>query len=265
MLFIIKKYFIACAIILSLHIITSCQKEATSQVETLTIGLESGYPPFDFTDSKGEIIGFDIDVGHLIAQKLGKKLVIKDMEFEGEILSLKQGKIDLIISGMNITPSRLKEILMVPYHGEEASSLSLLFWKKIPAGITSLEDLLKLPNPTVSVQSGAVSEVFLSKHPDIQAKSFQGALAPLMDVKFGKSLANLVESDVAEYLKSQHPEVQILAVPLPEQEKIYGFGIGIKKENQHLFEEVSHIIQELKASGQLQLLEEKWFKGGGSV
>lgn len=229
--------------------------------ETLIIGLQSGYPPFEFMDTTGKIVGFDVELAEIIAKKLQKSLVIKDMEFEGEILSLKQGKIDLIISGMNITPSRLKEILMVSYHGEQATSLSLIFWNEIPSGVNTIEDIALLPNPTLSVESGTIPEAYMHRYTNITAKSFQGALGPLMDVKYGKSVANLVEPDVAEYLKKQHAEIKILNVPLPKEETILGFGIGIKKENKELFEQIQTIIQGLKASGELKLLEDKWFKG----
>lgn len=259
-----KKYFIAIlAIAMALGFIVTRPSQSTETPihETLAIGLQSGYPPFEFMDTEGKIVGFDIDVANRIAEKLKKTLVIKDMEFEGEILSLKQGKIDLIMSGMNITPSRLKEISMIPYHGEAATSLSLIFWKEIPEGIHSIEDIAKLPNATISVESGAIPELYLSRYQNIHAKSFQGALGPLMDVKYGKSIANLVEPDVAEYLKHQHAEIKILSVPLSKEESILGFGIGIKKENQELFQQVQQIIQELKESGELKQLENKWFKG----
>lgn len=259
-----KKYFFAIlAIAITLGFIVTKPFQITEKPNhgTLVIGLQSGYPPFEFMDTEGKIVGFDVDIAIRIAKKLNKTLVIKDMEFEGEILSLKQGKIDLIISGMNITPSRLKEISMIPYHGEAATSLSLIFWKEIPAAIHSIEDIAKLSNPTISVESGTIPELYLSRYKNIQAKSFQGALGPLMDVKYGKSLANLVEPDVAEYLKQQHAEIKILSVPLPKEESILGFGIGVKKENQELFQQLQKIIQELKESGELKQLEDKWFKG----
>lgn len=259
-----KKYripLIAVLAVISFFATKSSQTTEKPSQDTLVVGLQSGYPPFEFMDTTGKIVGFDVDLAGRIADKLGKKLVIKDMEFEGEILSLKQGKIDLIISGMNITPSRLKEILMVPYHGEEAKSFSLVFWKTIPEGVQSIEDLEKLPHPTISVESGSISEAYLSRYPQIQAKSFQGALAPLMDVKYGKSMANLVDPAVAEYLSTQHPEIKIVNITLAEDEKVLGFGIGIKQGNQQLFQQVEKVIQELKASGELKQLEDKWFKG----
>lgn len=260
----LKKYMIAMLfVIFTLMLLTvrTFQTHESSSKNTLIIGLQSGYPPFEFMNSKGEIVGFDVDLAKRIAEKLGKNLVIKDMEFEGEILSLKQGKIDLILSGMNITPSRLKEISMVPYHGESADSLSLIFWNSIPAEIHTLEDLVKLDNPMISVESGTIPEGFIERFKDIQSKSFQGALAPLMDVKYGKSAANLVEPDVAKYLQKQHPEIKILDVPLPKDEAILGFGIGIKKENQELYRQIQLIIQELKDSGEIKELEQQWFKG----
>lgn len=257
-----KKYFILILPVVTLVALFVFHQEPKLSDGTLTIGLQSGYPPFEFRNADGKIVGFDLDLGERIASKLGKVLVVKDMEFEGEILSLKQGKIDLILSGMNITPSRLKEITMVPYHGNQATSLSLIFWKEVPPGIHSIEDIAKLPKPVVSVQSGAVSDAYLSRYPSIIAKSFEGALAPLMDVKFGKSMANLVESDVAEYLMKKHPEIKVLDVPLSKEDAILGFGIGIKKENKDLELKVSKIIHELKDSGELKQLADKWFKGG---
>lgn len=257
-----KKIIIISAALTTLAFLIFSQSEpAKPDQKNLVVGLQNGYPPFEFMSSSGDIIGFDVDVAQLIADNLSKTLVIQDMEFEGEILSLKQGKIDLIMSGMNITSSRLKEILMVPYHGETATSLSLIFWNKIPAGIHSLEDLAKHPNGSVSVEAGSVSEEAMTLYPAIQAKAFQGALAPLMDVKYGKSLANLVELDVAEYLQKQHPEITTLTVTLPKDQALLGFGIGIKKGNQELYEQVSKIIQELKATGKLKALEDKWFRG----
>ncbi len=259
-----KKYFIGAAAIVCIVIFATVflyQKEEKPS-NSLIIGLQSGYPPFEFMDQEGKIIGFDVDLANLIAKKLNQTLIIQDMEFEGEILSLKQGKIDLIISGMDITPAREKEIVMIPYYGSATTHFSLIFWKEIPEGVKTLEDVAKLPNPTVSVETGTTPETFLTKYPAIQAKSLQGSWAPLMDVKYGKSVANLVSQDVATFFQKQNPEIKILEIPIPEKDQILGLGIGIKKENSALIQQIRQIIDELKTSGELQKLSEKWLKGG---
>lgn len=258
-----NKYVILVVIIaavIGLMLVKSPQSEPIPSLAKLTVGLQSGYPPFEFMNDKGHIVGFDVDLANLIAEKLHRSLVIEDMEFEAEIISLKQGQIDLIISGMNITPSRLKEILMIPYHGEAESSLSLLFWNKVPDGVKSIEDLAKLPDHTISVATGTVAENYMENYPNIPIRTFQGSLATLMDIKYGKSAANLAETDVAEYLAQKHPEIKNVPIPVPEKFTILGFGIGIKKGNDALYAEVKQVIDELKNSGQLKALENKWFK-----
>lgn len=257
----IWKYFIAAAIVLCGVFLTFHQTEE-KPTNTIIVGLQSGYPPFEFRDAENKIIGFDVDLANLISKKLGKDLVIQDMEFEGEILSLKHGKIDLIISGMDITTSRKKEIVMVPYHGDTTTHFSLIFWKEIPENVHSLEDLADLPNAIVCVETGTTPEAFLKNFPAIQSRSLQGSLAPFMDVKFGKSVANLVSEEVAAFLQKQNPDSKILRVPIPEEYQVFGVGIGIKKENIQLIEQISQIIQELKANGEIKKLEEKWLQGG---
>ncbi len=248
------------SLLLGFACITYLSKKSTPSLNTITIGLQSGYPPFEYRDENGEIIGFDIDIAKEIASKLNKKLVINDMEFEGEILSLKQGKIDLIISGMNITSKREKEIFMVPYHGDTDSSLSLLFWENPPSEISSLEDLEKFPQLKICVGAATTAEAHLNKFPKIKFTSFDGSLACLMDVKYGKSVATLVESDVGEYLQKKHPEAKLIKVPLLNNETISGCGIGINKKNEVLFHQITEIIHDLKASGKLKQIEDNWFK-----
>lgn len=229
----------------------------------LVVGLQqSAYPPFEFMDSKGNLVGFDVDLAALIANKLDRQLVVKEMEFEGLILSLKQGKIDLILSGINITPSRMREIEMVPYHGEAATHLTLVFWGEPPEEVHGLEEIAKLPRASISVEAGSIPEAHMSHFPTIRVKSFQGALAPLLDVKYGKSTASLVEPEVAEYLKGEHPEIALVDVPFLPSEQILGFGIGIKKGNEELLGQVSGVIHDLKGSGELKALESQWFKRG---
>lgn len=259
-MFKLLKIFVVIALFIALLAFLLRTVEEKSEDE-LVVGLQSGYPPFEYMNSQGEIVGFDIDMATKIAEKMNKSLVVKDMDFDGEILSLKQGKIDLIISGMNITPTRLRELTLIPYHGEAATHLSLVFWNEIPTGIHSFEDLLAFNQP-ISVEAGTLPEIFLNDYyPLIETKAFQGALAPLMDVKFHKSLATLVEPDVASYLEKKHSEAKVLTLPLPKEAVILGFGIGVKKENKELAEKVEKIVKELKESGELKALENKWFLG----
>jgi len=88
----------------------------------LRIGMEAGYPPFNWTqqdDANGAVKiadnaeyagGYDVQMAKKIAEGLGKELVIVKMEWDGLVPALQSNKIDAIIAGMSPTEERKKTI-----------------------------------------------------------------------------------------------------------------------------------------------------------
>ncbi len=101
---------------------TGAQEETSSGDNTFTVGLECGYPPFNWTqmdDSNGAIKidgnaeyagGYDVEIAKKIADGLGKELVIVKTEWDGLVPALLSGKIDAIIAGMSPTAERKEKI-----------------------------------------------------------------------------------------------------------------------------------------------------------
>jgi ABC-type amino acid transport/signal transduction systems, periplasmic component/domain len=99
---------------------TSGDKTATE--ETFKVGMECGYPPFNWTQvdaSNGGVAidgtkefagGYDVEIAKKIADKLGKKLVIVKTEWDGLVPAVQSGKIDAIIAGMSPTAERKEKI-----------------------------------------------------------------------------------------------------------------------------------------------------------
>ena len=97
----------------------------------LIVGMEVKFFPFEYADTDGRPIGFDIDLAKIAAQELGVRIEIKDMEFSGLIPALQGGKIDMIISGMTRTPARAKTVSFTqPYF--EAGLCALISNKRAP-------------------------------------------------------------------------------------------------------------------------------------
>ncbi|MFF3103219.1 transporter substrate-binding domain-containing protein [Viridibacillus arvi] len=96
--------------------------EGETKKETFTIGMEAGYPPFNWTqkdDSNGGVKisgnaeyagGYDVEIAKRVAESLGKELVIVKTEWDGLVPSLTSGKIDAIMAGMSPTKKRKKTI-----------------------------------------------------------------------------------------------------------------------------------------------------------
>ncbi|CAM3178466.1 ABC transporter substrate-binding protein/permease [Lactiplantibacillus plajomi] len=80
---------------------------------TLVMGTSPDYPPYEFqatVNGKSTVVGMDIQIGKKVAKDLGVKLKVKSMSFDSLLVALQTGKIDMIISGMNPTPARRKNV-----------------------------------------------------------------------------------------------------------------------------------------------------------
>lgn len=138
---------------------------STTQAEgTFTVGMEAGYPPFNWTqydDSNGAVPiknsrdfagGYDVEIAKRMAEDLGKELVIFKTEWDGLAPALTSGKVDAIIAGMSPTEERKKTIdfsdvyynsdlvLLVKSDGDYANATSLEDFKdaKVTAQLSTL-------------------------------------------------------------------------------------------------------------------------------
>lgn len=223
---------------------------------TLIVGTVADYAPFVSVNAQGELEGFDIDVAKKLAQKMNRELILKDLgSMTPLFISLEQESIDAIIWAISITQERLKRVNFVRYQGENTTAYSLLFWEKIPTDITSIDDM---KNMIICVEPTSAQDVVLNKYPFIIKKFSEKVDDALLNIQYGKADAAFVEPAIARKFKARYPTIQILDVPLDEENQVHGMGIAIKQNNTTLTEEIQKNITELQQEGIIKELEKKW-------
>lgn len=114
----------AMAVVMVMVLLTGCGqgKESTAGGDYFVVGMEAGYPPFNWTqldDSNGGVQidgekeyagGYDVEIAKKIAEGLGKKLKVVKVEWDGLIPALQSGKIDGVMAGMSPTKERKETI-----------------------------------------------------------------------------------------------------------------------------------------------------------
>ena len=85
------------------------QQDVAADAETLTMGTNAAFPPYEFVENDA-VVGIDAAVAGLIADKLGMKLEIADMDFDAIIPAVTSGKIDMGMAGMTVTDERLESV-----------------------------------------------------------------------------------------------------------------------------------------------------------
>jgi ABC-type amino acid transport substrate-binding protein len=238
---------------------SSGESEEVHDKTPLIFGTSATYPPFEQTTLNGEIEGFDIEVAEEIARRLGRELVVKDLTFESLLPSVNNRSIDIALAALAITPQRLKKVAMVPYHGEPITAYVLAFWKNIPQGIASLEDVSLKPAPRIGVMKGTVQAAYLAQFPEIDVKIVEDVSTLVLDLRNKHSLGFLVEPQVAKLLHQKIPELRLVKIPLAKSEWILGNGIAIERGNKKLIQQVTSIIQDRRNERFIQRLQDKWF------
>lgn len=253
-----KLIFITVAVVSILAGYFAFRKTGSVQREmpTFIVGTAAGYAPFVSINAEGDYEGFDIDVAQSLAQKMGKKLVIKDLGSMAPLfIALDQGSIDAIIWGLSITQERLKKVAMIRYQGETTKAYPLIFWQKIPSGIKRIDDMKGM---TVCVEPASCQDALLSKYAFISKKLTEKVDDALLNIRYGKADAALVEPAIAKKFKVKFPEIQILEVPLSQEDQVPGIGIALKKKNTVLGNQLQKAVNDLQSAGIVKQYQEKW-------
>jgi ABC-type amino acid transport substrate-binding protein len=249
-------FFAIIFLVFSAAFIFFFQQSKAPSCDTLIVGVSSGYAPWVSVNAQGEYEGFDIDVARALAQKLNKKLVLQDCgSMSSLLLALDQKKIDVIMWGMCITKDRLARMSMVRYQGKEMNAFPLLFWGKIPAGVTSINDMCGM---TVCVEPASTQQKALERYDGVIQKLTPKIDDALLAIQYGKADAALTEPALARKFIKKFPCIKVLDLPLDENTKEFGVGICINQQNKKLVTCLEKAIAELEVEGVIAQLEKRW-------
>ncbi len=220
--------------------------------DTLIAGTESTYPPYESRNEKGELIGFDIELVEIVAQKLGKKVEWVDMPFDSIIPSLMTGKIDLSAAGMSATEDRLKRVnFSYPY---EISFSAFVTRAENPPADTDA-----LAGKVVAVQIGTVQETFARSLGNVEVRTYQKFDDCVREVMLGRAVATLMDIPVAKkYIQAKDFAGKVV-IAFNKQITGADKAIALPKKDQELTDAVNKVIADMDKSGELKALRDKWF------
>ena len=220
----------------------------------LIVGMEIEFFPFEYVDTNGKPIGFDVDLANIAAQELGVPLEIKDMEFSGLIPALQTGKIDMIISGMTRTPGRAKTVSFTqPYF--EAGLCALISNKKAPD--VSEIGQLNAEGRVLAVKLGTTGDIVTGRlFPKAEVKRFKDETGCVMEVVAGRADAFVYDevSIVRHYAQNKETTHAILK-PFTHEP----YAIAIRSGDFDFLNWLNTLLETIRADGRYQELRKKYF------
>lgn len=245
----------------------ACKKDPNKE---FVVATNSGFPPFESMDGD-KMVGIDIDIANIFAEKLGQKLVIKDMEFDSVVTSVGTNGVDVAMAGLTVSEDRKKMVDFTDTYINASQKLIVLKDDTTFDGLDTKEKvdakLASLPAGTkIGVQSGTVSQFYLEGDKDWEFPGFANikvealgsaaiCIPQLKSEVAGSMVAILVDDAPAQYLVKKNPELKLIDIALTDDQ----YAFAVDKKQPKLLAQLNDIIKELKTSGKLEEIIAKHF------
>lgn len=254
--------FILLSAVLFLHCAVAQPVQAGHVIERirahgeLVLGTPGDFPPFSVTSDQGDQIGFDISLARELAKSMGVNLRIVQLPFHELIPNLKDGTVDIIMSGLSVTPRRNMEIAFVGPYGNSGQA----FVGKSEI-VDSLKEPLDLNRDDLKIvvlqdtTAAITAQTVLTRTEITYTRSLDQALIKLLN--------NEVDGLISDYPFCKVFEYRYKDRGYAVYDKIFSYeqlGIGVAGDDPLFINLLTNYLNLLVGSGALKGMQEYWFK-----
>ena len=239
---------------------TAAELTTVSEGE-LHMATNAAFPPYEMT-SDGEgydgYEGIDVEVAAKIAEKLGLKLVIDDMEFGSVITSVQSGKADMAMAGLTVTEERKQN---VDFTDSYATGVQVVIVPE-DSDIATVDDLAN--DKMIGCQDGTTGYIYCSDtvenggYGEDHVTSYTNGAMAIEALKAGKVDAVVIDNEPAKQFVAVNEGLKILDT----EYIVENYAIGISKDNPALCAAVNNALNELIADGTVQQIVDKYINAG---
>ena len=219
----------------------------TVEAGKLTMATNAAFPPYEMTTDAGEFEGIDIETAQAIADKLGLELQIDDMDFDAALLSVQQGKADIVMAGVTVTDERKA---VMDFSDSYATGIQSII---VPEGsdIASPDDLA---GKKIGTQRGTTGYIYCTDDFGEDAVvAYDNGLTAVQALNNGQVDAVVIDNAPAKEYVAANPGLAILDTSYAEEDYAIGMAKGSSLEDA-----VNAALEELKADGTLQSIVDKY-------
>ncbi len=226
-------------VILVTVMLAGCKKK-----DVLIVGTEAGFPPYEYTEGT-KVVGIDIDIVQAIADEMGKELEVKNMDFDGALLAVQNGTVDLVAAGLSITEDRDK---LMDFSIEYAEANEVIVINKENPVVATV-DAEGLADKIIGVQQGNTADWFVEDNVAYkEVKRYTKFAQAAEDLKLSKIDCIIMDELPAQKLITSNPELEIMDGILFTDK----YALAVDEGNKELLDEINKVLQDLKDSGKIE-------------
>lgn len=250
-----RRQMIAALAALALSVAPAMAKEYT----TLRIGMDASYAPFESINSRGEIVGFEVDYAKALCAKMNVTCTFQNQDWDGIIPSLLGGKFDVIMSSMNVTEARAKRVLFSDTYYAVAP-----VWTANSSIKSDDVSPAALKGKSIGTQSSTIHANFLEKfYGQSNIKLYPTQDEANLDLASGR-IDYVVGDELvsAEFIEKRGNGCCRLLSRIARVPEIHGPGVGaaFRPEDTELRDRFNKAIAEADADGTYDTIQKRYFQ-----
>jgi len=234
-------------LLISAVLLSACSKAATGN--TVKVATDATFKPFEYTDDQGNLIGIDIELMEMIAEKAGFTIEWVNLPFDSALAGISECQYDASIAAISITDERKQSMLFSdPYM---TAGLVVV----VAADNTTINGMDDLVGLTVAAQLGTTGELAAQAIEGVTYKPYDSYELAFLDLANGQIDAVVADSPVAAgYVKANPESIKMVGDVFDSAD----YGVALCKDNTELLEKVNAALSELIAEGAVDELSKKY-------
>ena len=218
----------------------------------MVFATEGAWRPWTYHDEDDNLVGFDVEVATLVAEKLGVKAVFAESPWEGIFAGIDSGRYDCAANGVEITDERAEKYAFTAPYGYIRTALVV---RGDNEDIHSFEDLAGKKTSN-SIDS---TYMILAESYGAEASGVSTLDLTIANVLSGRADATLnAEVSIYDYL-SENPDANIKIVALTDEASEVAIPMRKGEDSARLLAAINQAIEELRAEGVLSRISEEYF------
>lgn len=227
--------------------------EKTEPKGKIVVGIDDKFAPMGFRDENNKIVGFDIDYATSAIEHMGYEIVFQPIDWKTKESELNSGRIDLIWNGYTINDDRKEKVLFTKPYLRNTQVVATL-------KDSNLEKLADLEGKVIGIQAlSSAVDALNANEISTKIKSlseYADNVLALNDLKIGRTDAVVIDEVVINYYMTIEPDTfKVLEETLAPEE----YGVGVKKGNEALLEELQAALDKMNEDGSAADISKKWF------
>ena len=233
-------------ILLSTAMLLGLSACGASSSQKLVMATNAAFPPYESVEGN-EIIGIDPEIAKLIADDIGRELVIEDMAFDSIIAAVQSGKADIAMAALTVTEDRKQNINFSDPYTEAAQVIVV----KKASPVASPDDL---EGKTVGVQIGTTGDIYAGDIADATIERYSKYFEAINALNQDKIDAVIVDREPAKVFVNDSDELKMIDKEFTLEE----YAIGVAKENTELLDQINASLKKLQESGEIDKIINKY-------